>query len=499
MGVSTHRRAWIVRAGVVVVVAAAGLFGIASPALAAEKPTITITDLPTASLTSGQSVAMKYKVKNNNQGGGPTSANIQITFPQFNGVMSCQGNCNFTQEIPAGDEHEYTATLKAGSVPPGETRNGQVRIAAKIGSDDADPANRDLSVQGPAQPPPQATVPQVAGEVVDVYTGKPIEAAKIFIQDSGTPVQNWEVGTDSAGKFKITSKPEKPISPGTIVIRVEKDTIQPYSKPVQGNPGQPVNVRLSVSPIASPQVTPSAGISGGITPDPSLLGETDSPLQNEQEGGLSWILIAVGGVLVLLGIGAIVLLFVRKRDDGSGDEDRPAPRRGGPPGGPPGRGGPRGPMPPRHGGPPERTTVMRGPGHDPRGMRPVSPGPRADQTMIARSPLADVPTQMHNRMPPEHVDPYTSPARQNGTHGAYGPPQPGGYPPQQPGYPGGAPGYGQQPDPYAQPGYGQPGYAPPPDPYAQPGHGQPGAHDPRGQRPGPTPHGDGRRVDWLDD
>ena len=486
--------------------AAAGLFGVASPALAAA-PTITITSLSTGSLMSGQSATLKFTVTNNNNATPPpASANIKITFPGFNGEMSCQGNCDFTQAInPLATSQEYTATLKAGSVPPGENRNGQVRIRATIGGD-SDQVDRDLTVQGPAQ---QATVPQVSGEVVDVYTGKPIEAAKIFIQDSGTPVQNWEVGTDSAGKFKITSKPEKPISPGTIVIRVEKDTIQPYSKTVQGNPGQPVNVgKLTVAPIASPQVTPSGGISGGITPDPSLLGETDPPLQNEQESGLSWILIAVGGVLVLLGIGAIVLLFVRKRDDGA-DDGRPAPRRGGPPGGPPGRGGPRGPMPPRHGGPPERTTVMRGPGGDPRGMRPVSPGPRADQTMIARSPLADVPTQMHNRMPPEHVDPYTSPARQNGAHGAYGPPQPGGYP-QQPGYPGGAPGpgYGQQPDPYAQPGYGQPGYAPPPDPYAQPGYGQPGApdpyaqgggHDPRGQRPGPTPHGDGRRVDWLDD
>jgi hypothetical protein len=144
---------------------------------------------------------------------------------------------------------------------------------------------------------------------------------------------------------------------------------------------------------------------------------------NEGGGGLSWILIAIGGVLVLLGIGAIVLLFVRKRDD-TGETDHPGPRRGGPhPHAPPGRGGgPGGPRPPmpRRGGPPERTQVMRG---DPRGRPPVSGGPRgADQTMIARSPLADVPTQLHNRVPADYADPS---ARPGGPGAPGGPPQPG--------------------------------------------------------------------------
>ena len=52
-----------------------------------------------------------------------------------------------------------------------------------------------------------------------------------------------------------------------------------------------------------------------------------------------------------------------------------------------GPGGPGGP-----GGPEDPATTRTRP------MRPVSPGPRgADQTMIARSPLADAPTQMHGR------------------------------------------------------------------------------------------------------
>ena len=147
---------------------------------------------------------------------------------------------------------------------------------------------------------------------------------------------------------------------------------------------------------------------------------------------------------------------------------------------------------------------MRGPA--PMGP-PVSPGPRGDQTMIARSPLADMPTQMHRPMPPE-PDPYA--ARQNGAHAApHYPAGAAGYgqyapPPPYPGAPGGPPGYGPPPDQqYGQPYGGQayPGAAPEPPQYGQP-YGQPGydpyEQPPPGRRPPPPPP-DGRRVDWLDD
>jgi hypothetical protein len=124
----------------------------------------------------------------------------------------------------------------------------------------------------------------------------------------------------------------------------------------------------------------------------------------------------------------------------------------------------------------------------------VSPGPRADQTVIARSPLADQPTQMHGRLPAEHVDPYTAPGRHNGA-GAYGAPgghSGGGYGgTATSGYAGGYGAPGQPADPYADPygqaprgqydGYGQPGYPP------QQGY------DPRSGRPAD------RRLDWMDD
>ena len=86
-------------------------------------------------------------------------------------------------------------------------------------------------------------------------------------------------------------------------------------------------------------------------------------------GGLSWVLIAIGGVLVLLGIGAIVLLLVRR--NGAGGDDSDDGNRGGPRGGSggPGRGQGGG-----RGGPDAAARVEPGgPGQGPR-RGPGGPG-----------------------------------------------------------------------------------------------------------------------------
>jgi hypothetical protein len=505
-----------------VAVVAASTLGFAAPALAAA-PNVSITGLASGTLQAGGETALSFKVKNNNNA--PTSIDVEVTFAgQIQDVMTCNGSCNFTEELPANGEKSYNATLRAGQLPAGQNRSGELRIVARAGGDSSQPATRNLTVQGPQA---QATVPEVSGTVTDVYTTTPIKAAKVTIQDSGSPPNTWEVGTDDSGNFKIVSEAGKPIRPGVIAVIVQKEDIEQYTATKTAVAGQPLTGwKLTVKPLA---VTPSAGASvtdPGLTPSVSSLEtEQGNEFNPPDEGGVSWLLIAVGGLLVALGIGAIVLLFVKRKGDGDDGDGPPNARRGGGPPGAPGRGGPRQPQPARRGGPPDRTAVMRGPGgpggpgHDPhRPMRPVSPGPRgADQTMIARSPLADAPTQMH-RGGMGH-DPYGGPAgpppgpppggygqQPTAGGGGYG----GGSPASQ--YPGGAPNYGGQPDPYAQPGYGdqyggRPGYGQPPpqqgqqptygqpygqqpDPYAQPNN----SADPR-QRGGQDP----RKVDWFDE
>jgi hypothetical protein len=523
VGVTTQRRAWITRVAVVVVATAAGVFGVAAPAFAASvsvdptninleagqasEITVTVSDVPPA--PPGQvlvTVSLPGEVGNN--------ATVQgIDGCSHPCIKNKQGNNNLTfrfrirarPDVPAGIEAGGVGSITAGH--PGESPFANTSFS--------------LAVQGPDQQAPQQ-VPEVSGQVTDTGTGKGVAAAKVFLQDSAQ--HNFEGGTDKDGKFKFTSKPDAVIAPGNLSLIVEKEGYAKTERVEQAQAGVPLRLgKIAIASTASATASPGApSLSGTDTVEPTLDGIAgDNTAGNEEEAGLSWLLIAIGGVLVLLGIGAIVLLLVRRRDDGDDDDDAPGPRRGPPPGR---AGPPRPPGPPRRGAPPERTTVMRG-GPGPMGP-PVSPGPRgADQTMIARSPLADMPTQMHRPLPAD-PDPYAT--RQNGAHAAphypgqgYGPPPgpPAGYgAPPPAGYPGGGPSYGH-PDPqygqpypgggpaypgggggYEQPTYGQPYGQPPTSPYDPPAGYDP--YDPRGQqRPPqqPPPGNDGRRVDWLDD
>ena len=95
-------------------------------------------------------------------------------------------------------------------------------------------------------------MPEVSGTVVDVYTGTPIKAAKVFIQDSGSPSNTWEVGTDENGNFRIVSDGSKPIRPGVIAVMVEKEGIQQYTTTKQAVAGQPITGwKLTVTPLAA--------------------------------------------------------------------------------------------------------------------------------------------------------------------------------------------------------------------------------------------------------
>ena len=113
-----------------------------------------------------------------------------------------------------------------------------------------------------------------------------------------------------------------------------------------------------------------------------------------EEGGLgsSWLLILVGGLLVALGVGAIVLLGcgARRTTTTTDDED--------------GANGPRGRSADRS------APAATGAATTPPGSRP-GPVPGADPTMVNRPALADAPTMMHSRplVDDEFPDPYGAP------------------------------------------------------------------------------------------
>lgn len=470
----TRAQAWTIRAAVVAVVTAASVVGISTPAHAA--PEIVNFGLSATSIEAGQQVTASWTVLTLEADGEIVDVSVTSNNPQ----VECSGQCNVAgAKIEPGTGTDFTATFTAKGIFASEQK---VKIEVKAGN-----TRRETQLTIRATP----TVPEVRGKVLDLYTAQPVKDARVGMTDSAGTVWS-DIGTNEQGEFTIQSTPQKPIAAGPVVFTVTKEGMDDYlSPPFPAQADQPltnVQLKVTIRPSASAttdEAPPTETSEASASATETLA--TEAP-RDTGLSGFAIMMITVGGLLVLTGIAAIVLLFVRRNNDdndGPPGYGRPGMTvRGGPAGpGGPGRGGPPPPGPRRPGGPPDRTIPMRpGPGGGP---RPGAPGAR-DQTMIARSPLADAPTQMHGRgapQPPYSGPPAPPPPQQPG--GGYGPP-PGGY--------------GQQPGGYgAQQAYGgQPGYGPPP-PAGPSGYGPPrpgpGYADPRQGRPA----GEGRRVDWMDD
>jgi hypothetical protein len=468
-------------------VAAAALVGVASPALAEpQDPEVGIVSISNQTLRSGESAQVQYSVRNANDPADPEAANTaaKIRF-ELPGGVSCSGKCNFTQAIPHGATVPFPAALKAGNLAPGEEKTVDITIIAEISGRSGDETFQ-LTLQGPEQAP---SVPSVSGKVENLFDATPVPNAAVFLQDSAG--KEHLGSTDKNGNFKIVGKASNPIAPGIMGIVVQKDDWEQATQDATGEAGQALTgVVIKMRPKAgASSAPPTSAVPAEETADPGTTAEATDPLAGEpDDGGPAWWLIALGGLLVAVGIGAIVLMIVRKRNDEDDDQPDDDPTAMGPrgrPGGPPVRAG--GPRPGQRRPAADPTAVMRRP-------EPVGARGGADATMITRSPLADRPrqpgapgdnpTMVHGRMPADATDPYGTGARQapagpppGGGYGGYGQ-SPAG--PSGAGYDGGYGGYGAQPGgapsayppPVSAPGYPAPsspaGYPPPISPAGYP-------------------------------
>jgi Carboxypeptidase regulatory-like domain len=426
----------LLRIGVVAALAGGGLAVTAAPAFA-QAPTVTITELSSTTLTAGQSANLRYQVDNQLGGNAPVDINVSIS----SNNLSCSGDCGSRQQITG--QRTFTATVRASNnLAAGSSQTVTITITAQNNDGAGQPARQQITLKGPDAPD---TVKSVSGRVVNITNGKGISDATVALNDSGG--HNYTTQTDSDGDFKFTSSDGKPISPGQILIGAGKDGFQNNKTSTNVAAGQAkTGVRLTLRSTATPSSTASASPTAeesapdAAVEEPSSSDEAVDPAaagnnQGSDSGGgmFSWVLIVLGGLLVALGVGAIVLLVIRRKDGGEDDTGDPLP-------------GPNGPRPT-----PGAQGVYRG-GPDPTmvaGGAPMGGNP----TMAMRPGLAEAPTMMHQPVD-EYGDPYGTPLRA---------PQPTSGPP-----PGGPPpGYGYQ-------GANQGGYGPG-SPTAPMAPGSPGA------------------------
>ncbi|WFE25871.1 carboxypeptidase regulatory-like domain-containing protein [Solwaraspora sp. WMMD791] len=364
---------------------------------------MTITSLSSGTLNSGDQATLEFRVNNANSGDdAQTSFNIRVTTNI--GELRCEGSCDFTDTIEAGSSKSYSVRLIAGTLGTNQNRNGRVEIRAEVGGENGT-AQRDVSVRGPQEAP---RVKEVAGKVTDVSTGDPIEGAVVAMSDSQG--NNFETTTNSSGNYRFTSTNDRPIAPGDLRIGAVADGYDiSDAKRVSAAAGQSITVdritlksNVEPTPSESPTPTPEATTepTASATPgDAASAPPVDTQnLANESSGGGmgSWLLILMGGLLVALGVGAIVLLLVRRKDN---DADDPDPADDGPASGGASVPGSRGVYHDSD----DATRVA---------MPPMPDGPLTDATMVTRPPsLSDAPTMLHNMAPikDEFPDPYGAP------------------------------------------------------------------------------------------
>ncbi|GGM43081.1 hypothetical protein GCM10011608_29740 [Micromonospora sonchi] len=430
---STHRRAWQKRAGVVVALIVGALLTVpATPAHAA-----TVNVVPgSVTVNAGSDATVTVQVT---PGEGDTSAEINVTgLPPG---VSCARGCGSIQ-LNGPLPRTQLLTLRAND----NARNASTGVTVQVQPDSSDPAtaNLQLTVRGEQAPPTAApttqapqTVRSISGKVVN-QASEGVPNALVLLKDSAG--KQYETRSDGNGNFRFSGSRDRPIAPGRIDLGASAES-QTAVVNFTANAGQSITGRRITLPIgasASPTPTPTATESAPPTEDPfedefaeeeETPGESavaQAPAGNEDSGGGfgNWLLILLGGLFVAVGVGTIVLLWMKRKENEEAEADGDDPA-----------GAPAGAVPASRGsfaGADDQTRVVNRVGSAP------------DPTMVGGAGLSNAPTMMHqpvvDDVPP---DPYGLPPQ---SYGAPGGPGQGG------GWSGG--GYGEEPGGYGAPGYG---------------------------------------------
>ena len=397
---TAHRRAWTLRAGLVAVMAAGALLGVAAPSHAAPSG-LTVTASDVNLQVGGGTQTTTVEVKNFDITPA-TNVQVTITIPlsdyQVAALQPAGCTLNGPSEVDctiasigAGQSKTKVIQIKppaTASINTGDSKSGTGQVVLDSGAS----GSFKVTLQGPSQQAP-TMVTAVTGFVKDVATGAPVPGASVQLQDSAG--HNFTASSSSLGAFSFRSTPANPIAPGLLAVGAQKAGYKNVTGSANVQAGQTYAfppLQMESLTAASPSDAPSVPVVAPPSDNVSVAPLTNTDAASSSGGsGFSMILIAAGALLVLLGIGAIVLIVLRRRRDDGEDpgeyDDAPPPRRG------------PSPVPASRGnyrGGPDATAVVRSGYNDP--------------TMVGRgSPLADAPTTMQRPVVDEYPDPYGAP------------------------------------------------------------------------------------------
>ncbi|MEU4775735.1 carboxypeptidase-like regulatory domain-containing protein [Micromonospora sp. NPDC023644] len=399
--VSTHRRAWKQRAGVVVALVVGALLAApATPALAA--PNVTDVSASPGSVEAGKTTKISYTLTFED---GAEPADVSVG--SSNSALTCVDGCDRGRVNSSGT---FDATFRLAA----DAANGTARITVKA-TDSSGPLKQSREgsttvtlVAKAAEPPPVQTVKSVSGKVVAQANGKAVPNAVVMLQDGAG--KKRDTISDDDGNFRFTGTSEKPIAPGRLAVGASVGEVY-ATKSFDASAGQSITgqrIALAIKVETTPSPTPSTSEEPLPTEEPVEETPEESAeatpgaaanASNEDSGGMgSWLIILLGGLLVAAGVGTIVLLWMRRKDSGDeADDDAPA-------------GAAAGAVPAARG-------AFRGADDQTRVVNRVGATP--DPTMVGGTSLSDAPTMMHrpvvDDVPP---DPYGAPPQPYGATGS---------------------------------------------------------------------------------
>ncbi len=474
--VSTHRRAWKQRAGVVVALVVGALLTVpATPALAA--PNVSVTP-GSVSLNAGSDATVTVTVS---PGEGDETAEISLA--GLPSGVSCTRGCGEIR-FPGGQPRPQLVVIRAND--NAGNANTTVTVAAEGSASGAGTATFQLTVRAKAAPEPtQAqTVRSVSGKVVNQANGEAVPNAVVILQDASG--KRFDTISDDNGNFRFSGSTSNPIAPGRLDIGASVGDVRAF-KSLNASAGQSVSgqrLSLAIKTEATPSPTPSESAEALPTDEATEEGTEESAdaaaaaptnASNEDSGGIgSLLIILLGGLLVAAGVGTIVLLWMRRKENSDETEGGAGPAAAA-------------------GAVPAARGAYRGADDHTRVVNPAGAAP----TMVGGAAVSDAPTMMHrpvvDDVPPDPYgvpQSYGTPAGQGGWAGngygdepagagAYGTGAYGGAPSSGGGY-GNAPssggGYGTPPSSgggYGGNDYGAPaGAGYPPAPAGGPGYGE---------------------------
>ncbi len=407
---TTHLRGRATQAGAFLALVAGLVAGVQTAALA-DAPSVKIS--APSSGDSGSTVTVQYTVGNPGPTGGTGDAVTDTTVSASLSGGSCNSGCgDKTVKIEPGKSSSFSATIVLPSVGQGQSQQVTFQVSASTDGQSTS-QSATITVKGP-EAPKETTVRQVSGKV-KAGDGTRLAGATVGMRDSAG--HQYSTSTNGNGEFAFTSSDGAPIAAGSITVGATMDGYKAARTTVKGVVGKSVTATVTLKALAaSPSATPSASASASASTaatdealeeeEPTdeaptnqtntLAGDTKSA--SEDSGGSSWLLIIMGGLLVAAGVGAMVLVWLRRKNAANNDDSDGGLGLGAGP-------GPSSSGPGRYGDDATRVAA------------PVGAGRGNDATMVAgagmgagAARLSDAPTMIHR--PPvedEFPDPYGAP------------------------------------------------------------------------------------------